>query len=134
MAGEPESNIPNFDIPDFTPWFSIQHGKNYSSNTQRWKGIITGIQNESFTAELHDLSTPTSYELEEFDFDEVSPEDQEYISIGGVFYWSVGIMMTNGQRTKESIIRFQRLVKWSEKDFDKAADRASELNRDLTWQ
>jgi len=107
---------------------------NYSITLQKWKGHVTEIKESSFTAELQDLTNPGTKEIAKFDFDDISPDDKKLIGIGAVFYWSVGYRNENGQTIKESIIRFQRLVDWNESDFNKAADRASYLEKNLNIQ
>lgn len=109
---------------------------NYLKKSQRWKCIVVQIEGEVFKARLEDLTSDdddSTYEIADFSTEEVSPSDLELLSIGAVFYWSVGYEMNNGQISKQSIIRFQRLVKWSEDEFDEAIDRAKTLSENLLW-
>jgi len=112
---------PNFDF------------KNYFSKTQKWLGHIIEIKGETFMAKLEDITNGGTYEIAEFDLEEVSQEDQELMALGAVFYWGVGYENRNGQVIKQSLIRFQRLPKWDQEDMDEALDRASRLNSLSNW-
>lgn len=133
---EPTTDL--FYIPSFTkPIFSekrVNLFKNYSSQTQRWIGHVIEIKDKIFLAKLEDLNQPSTYEIGEFDISDISIEDKEMFKIGAVFYWSVGLTYRKGQAIKESLLRFQRLYKWTESDYDKSTDRALYLFKNLKWK
>ena len=105
----------------------LKFSKNYSNSLQSWKGNVVSIEDEFFVAELEDLTHGGTREIAEIELMSVSPDDQNLVQIGAAFYWNIGYKMNQGQITKESIIRFQRLINWDEEDYNNAADRASDL-------
>lgn len=134
-----EKQNESFIIPKNIGKFSIST-KNYFNNTQRWIGHIVELHKETFTAKLEDLSSPLTYEYAEFDYKEVPPDDSEYISVGNVFYWSVGYNVSNGQVLKASVIKFQRLPYYDMaeqnrkvKIIDAAVDNVDELLAGINW-
>lgn len=110
---------------------NVKYLKNYSRTLQSWKGIIVELFDEHFICELEDLTNGGTKEIAQIELSNVSPDDKELVEIGASFYWNIGIKMNNGQLTKESIIRFQRIISWDSEDFDEAADRAAELFQNL---
>ena len=123
------------DLPDDLISFEVVAYKNYQKKTQTWKGVVIEDYPDTFTAKLEDLGEDeiTTFEIAEFDKQEVSPADLSLLSLGAVFYWSVGYDMRNGQITKVSDVRFQRLVNWSEEEFDRATDRAEYFLNNISW-
>jgi hypothetical protein len=107
----------------------------YQQSVQKWKCIVTGISKKTFRAKLEDLDEEvnTTYEVAEFDFEEISPSDLTLLSLGAVFYWSIGYEMKNGQLTKRSSIRFQRLVPWNESEYDTALEKAECFLTKIAW-
>jgi hypothetical protein len=124
----------DFESPKFSNDFSAFDSSKYFLQSQRWIGHVENINEDSFTAKLTDLSNPTTYEMGEFDFDEVSPEDKELLTIGAAFYWSLGRANSYGQIEKKSILRFQRVRTWTEDDYDRILDRAEEKFNKLIWK
>jgi hypothetical protein len=124
---------PNFNLPSFEKRLNILNTRNYFSRTQKWIGHVTSKGDTYFNAKLKDLSFGGTDEIAEFEIEEISFEDREMIKIGAAFYWSLGYSNVNGQRKKESIIRFQRFLPWSSVDFDQATDRANDLFNQLNW-
>lgn len=111
------------------------YGMSYYKKTQKWIGHITDIYVDSFKAKLTDLTSPGTYEIDEFDLEEITDEDKPLLSLGATFYWSVGYSTSeNGQVTKESLIRFQRIVEFTDEDNSEALDRASHLISTLKWE
>lgn len=107
--------------------------KNYYGKTQKWIGYIIQIRKSTFKARLEDKNNPGTYEIASFDFDEVSKGDQELVSIGAVFYWSVGFATINSQVTKQSLIRFKRCVDFTEEEIDTIVDKANYLKDNIVW-
>lgn len=107
--------------------------KNYYTQTQRWLGTIHEINEDCFNAKLEDLNVGGTNEFAEFSFSEVSKEDVSLITLGGVFYWSVGYANYKGQVKKESIIRFQRLPQWTTEDIDNVVDQVREESKNSKW-
>jgi hypothetical protein len=112
----------------------IKYLRNYSTTIQSWKGVVIEIKDEYLVAELDDLTNGGTKEIAEIELFSVSPDDKKLVSLGAFFYWNIGYKMNNGQITKESVIRFQRIIDWNEEDFDQAADRASDLFENLKFE
>lgn len=129
-----ESSANNFESPKFSPDFLIYDTRKYFLKSQKWIGHVVEIKQDCFIAKLTDVDNETTYEIGEFDYDEISPEDKEFLEIGGTFYWTLGSANTNGQIEKKSIIRFQRVNKWKIEDYDHVIDRANELMDNLKWE
>ncbi|MDX2306347.1 MAG: hypothetical protein NW226_26295 [Microscillaceae bacterium] len=111
----------------------IEFPKIYSTIIQSWRGHITEINDDFFVAELEDLINQGTTEIAEFDFGSVSPDDLQLIKLGSVFYWNITKKMNRGQLTKESYLRFQRVILWDEEDYDNASDKAAELFNTLKF-
>lgn len=100
---------------------------NYTTSLQRWKGYIQEVNEKTFSAKLEDLTNKGTYEIADFDIKDVHPDDHHLIEKGAIFYWSIVYQMDSGQVIKGSTIRFQRIVKWSGKNYDAAVDYASRI-------
>lgn len=97
---------------------------------QRWEANVIQVGTESFTARLSDKTATRADEEGEFSLEEVSLADRDLVVAGAVFYWSVGYLdHRNGQRTRESLIRFRRLPAWNKKELDEARQRARAILR-----
>jgi len=123
-----------FVSPKFADDYSVFDSRKYFLEAQKWIGHVEQIKNKTFIAKLTDLTNTTTYEMGEFDFDEISPEDMELVKIGATFYWSLGRSNNNGQIEKKSILRFQRVKNWEEEDYDRVLDRAEEKMQKLEWK
>jgi len=127
-----EATSPNFKLPDFTSQ-KPRYYNSYITNSQRWIGHITTINDSTFEARLVDLNNPSTFEMGNFDFAEVTHEDRPLLELGAVFYWSVGYATLNGQVIKQSLVRFQRLPPWNEANYDESIDRSRRLFLNLKW-
>ena len=104
---------------------------NYTTSLQRWKGYVVEVNDETFSAKLEDLSNEGTHEIGSFEIDEVHPDDRSLIEKGAIFYWSIVYEMDRGQVIKGSKIRFQRIVNWSVKNYDMAADFATHIKESI---
>ena len=112
-----------------------QRQRDYSVSIQKWIGYVSELSGNRFTAILNDVNNPTTEEIATFDINEdVSEDDIPLIKTGAIFYWSIGYHTQNGQRKKESFIRFKRSVQFTKEDVDKIADNAEQLNRRIRWE
>jgi hypothetical protein len=127
------SFVPEFSTPIFFDKKPI-YQKRYFLKTQRWIGHVIEVTGKIFKAKLEDLNQPGTYEIGEFETNDISTEDYELFKIGSVFYWSVGLANYNGQIVKQSLLRFQRVNNWTETDYDNCSDRASDLMKNLNWE
>ncbi len=87
---------------------------------QQWEGTIVQLTNDSFWAELSDLTTRCEpVETVEIPFAEVSPGDKPLLAEGNVFYWSIGYEKSAaGQISRVSEIRMRRTPTWSQHGLD----------------
>lgn len=107
---------------------AFHQGRGSFTTLQRWEGTVIQVEKESFTARLYDKSATHADEEGDFSLEEVSPADRDLVMPGAVFYWSVGYLdHRNGQRTRESLIRFRRLPAWNKRELDEARDRAKKI-------
>lgn len=122
-----ESSLALKNYPPYHVTKDLKYLKNYSKTLQSWKGTVTTLEEDYFIAELEDLSRGGTKEIAQIEMFSVSPDDIKLVQKGASFYWNIGYKMNNGQITKESLIRFQRIIDWDSDDFDDAADRAADL-------
>ena len=99
---------------------------------EKWVGVVTQINGESFRARVVDEMNGSAEEEVEFAAQALSPADVELLQPGSVFYWVIGYRDTSyGQRMNVSTIRFRRLTSWNEADIETARIEAEQLRRDL---
>ena len=122
-----------FTKSSFSNQKTLKPSKDYSRVLQSWRGSIIKIDDDSFEAELEDLTNPGTLEIANIEFDAISPDDKKNIQIGTQFYWNIGYVTRIGQVRKESIIRFLKIIEWDEEDFNYASDRASQLCDELKF-
>lgn len=101
----------------------ISFGDNKSvefQSLQKWEGIVQQIHNDYFVAKLIDLTNKLPDEIAEFPIEEISEDDKRLVELGAVFYWNIGYQISKSkQKRRTSLIRFRRLVAWSEKDLQR---------------
>jgi hypothetical protein len=111
-------------------------GKSYALRArQRWEGVVTEVDEETFTAILTDLTNPQNPDEEAvFGWDELADlpeEDLRLVKPGASFYWVVGSQKSPaGSVSNVSYYQFRRSPKWSSnaiKRADAKADRFAEL-------
>ena len=117
----------------------VTENKNFSrayyTKTQKWIGHVINFNEKAFTARLIDLTIGGTDEIGEFELDEISIDDIKLIKKGASFYWSIGYAHSlNGQVTKESLLRFQRVVDFTNDDIDEALDRANDMIKNIKWE
>jgi hypothetical protein len=101
---------------------------------QRWEGRVDEAADDHFVATLTDLTMAGQEEVAEFDLAEVSAQDRALVVPGAVFYWSVGWRdAVSGQRTRESLLRFRRLPRWTVTARRRTEERANEWQREFAW-
>jgi hypothetical protein len=94
---------------------------------QQWEGIVTEIDNETFWAELRDLTDPTpNREVVEIYNREVDDQDKALVAPGAVFYWSIGYDTSRaGSLMRASEIKFRRTPIWSKRRLGKLSKQAT---------
>lgn len=117
-----EIEYPSLDFPKLSGLIYVNNDKKFSKKIQKWKGIILEYNEKTFKAKLYDLTFGGTFEIGEFENEDISPDDSNLLAEGAIFYWSVGHYMENGQSVKRSDIRFQRLVTLDEDEIDRSKE------------
>ena len=95
---------------------------------QKWEGTITEIMNGECRAVVRNLSNFEAPKEEVvFSIQEISPLDHPLVAKGAVFYWAIGYEDPQGQRRRQSVIRFQRLPTWTQEELKMAEAEARNL-------
>lgn len=128
-----EASFERFDIPEIKKYPPFDY-KNYFTKTQNWICHVTDIYDKTFKAKLEEINSPYStYEIAEFDIDEIDENDKELFRVGAIFYWSVGFEYRNGTKSRNALMRFKRLPQWTTTDIDSAKDLADDLFENINW-
>jgi hypothetical protein len=94
----------------------------------QWEGVVLSVGVDYFVARLIDLTEAHPDEEAEFDMLDVSDADRALLSSGASFYWVLGYhTKANGQRVRESVLRFRRLPAWTAQDIDEAQTWAADI-------
>lgn len=101
---------------------------------QKWEGVVTEIEDDSFTARLTDLTQGGSDEIIEFSFDDVPSDDRSLIQEDAIFYWNIGFETMRGQDRKVSLIKFRRLPRWSKKKIQAMREKGEDLMNQIQWE
>lgn len=128
MRRELFKQVPKYDF------IVNQSNKEFFLKVKKWVCTVTSLSEDIFLARADEVGVTGTYEEVEFDINDVSPDDREYLKIGSVFYWTIGYNTRNGQKTKQSVIRFKRLPQITEKDFDEIYDKAHLLSESINWE
>ena len=92
---------------------------------QKFEGAVQSVQGDSFVARLVDKTNSMPEEEAEIPLAEVMPGDRELVRPGAVFYWVIGYRREeHGQRSRSSMIRFQRLPSWAPAEVERAKKAA----------
>jgi len=127
-------NIGEFS-PPIIKFPSISHRRNHMVSLQKWQGYVLKVTDNSLLVRLVDLSKNGGDEEAEIPIEEISDDDKDLIRPGAIFYWSIGYLDSySGQRSRVSVIRFQRLPSWSKEEIDAAKREAEHLQEAITWK
>jgi hypothetical protein len=100
------------------------------SPVQEWEGYVRSIGNESFIADLIDLTSGVTRVTEqaEIPLQEISEVDLGRLRPGSIFRWAIGYQRTrSGSKMRISQIVFRDLPKWTKTDFHEAKVEAEEI-------
>jgi hypothetical protein len=98
------------------------------------EGVVLSVEAETFLARLTDDSAEQPEIEARVYIKEVSEADRELLRPNGLFYWTIGYRDTpDGDRLRESRIRFRRLPGWREEDLNNADAWADETRQLLGW-
>lgn len=114
------STAPSVTSPP--PAFSVQPWLENFLVLTRWEGRVLAVREDTFLAVVKDQVAPANPEEEaEIPIEEVSAVDRTLVKPGAFFYWSIGYRVSAaGQRSRQSVIRFQRLPRWSAEEVERA--------------
>jgi len=102
---------------------------------QKWEGFVLSITGNTFLARLYDISNKGFEEEAEIPLEEISDDDKELLEEGAVFYWSLGYLKKkNGQKIRQSIIKFRRLPTWHTSEIQSAQKNASRIRGQLEFE
>jgi len=121
------------DVPLFLLENKLSKMNSFRS-LQKWEGVVLEVNEDTFRAELFDLTNKGYREEAEIFIEEISPDDRVFLTAGNKFYWHIGYYdRVSGERTRESFIRFVRLPKWSKLEIKLANLEADKLQKELNW-
>lgn len=120
--------------------FSLSKKENrlsYMCESVDWTGYVTEIQEDTFSAKVVEKNKNTTYEIVVFDKKDISLSDLQLLTVGAMFYWSIGYANQGGQVIKQSLIRFKRCAEIDDiniQEFDSIIDEAKKLNDSILWE
>lgn len=133
LAGQ-TVNVGEFSSP-IIKFPSISHRHSHMVSLQKWQGYVLKVTDSSLFVRLIDLTHKGPDEEAEIPIEEISEDDRELIKPGAIFYWSIGYLDSySGQRSRVSVIRFQRLPSWSKEEIDAAKREAERLQQIVDWK
>jgi hypothetical protein len=95
-----------------------------------WYGVVLSVAGETFTARLSDPSERQPGVEIEIYRDEVPMPDTPLLRPGSHFYWIItAIDRPNGDRVRESQIKFRRVERLTDDDLANADERAGAMRR-----
>lgn len=108
---------------------------NHMISLQKWQGYVIKVLNGFLLVRLIDLTQKGPDEEAEIPIEEISEDDAELIKPGAIFYWNIGYLDSfTGQRTRFSVIRFQRLPVWSKEELNAARREGERLEDIIEWK
>lgn len=104
-------------------------GESFSVLAQ-WEGVVTDVDDDGTLWVRLSPGSSQPEEVSDFSVEEVPPSDRPLVEPGAVFYWTIAYHdHPDGQRTRESSIRFRRLPARRQADLDQAKEWAYETMR-----
>ena len=98
---------------------------------QEWEGYVTEIFEDTFSAELIDITADEDVAREEAEFPlaDVDDGDKSLLRPGAVFRWTIGYLVSQtGGKKRVSQVVFRQLPQWTKRDLDQA-DKRGQGNR-----
>ena len=130
-----QNDYSEFEINRFLRRENKVNNNNFSLySSQKWFGNVNEISGSSFFAKLEDLTNGGTNEYAEFDIIDISNEDIPLLKIGACFYCSVGYSSENGQVSKKSLLRFQRISSFTNEETNDALERGRHLSENIKWE
>jgi hypothetical protein len=107
-------------------------GKRGLTTISHWEGVVESVEGRTFHARLTPFKNgrplPAKIEYADFDFEELTESDREFVQEGAVFYWTLGRERNvAGTVANVSLLRFRRLPALSDYQEREARSEAQEL-------
>lgn len=127
-------NIGDFSSP-IIKFPSISYRRSHMVSLQKWQGYVIRVSDTSLFVRLVNLTQKAPDEEAEIPIEEISEDDKVLIKPGAIFYWSIGYLDSySGQRSRLSVVRFQRVPEWSKTEIDAAHREAERLQQTIIWK
>lgn len=102
---------------------------------QAWEGVITDVNDSSFSAKVVDLTANAPDEEADIDLADVSKDERSLVKAGAVFLLHVGYATSEGgQRSRTATLRFRRLPVWTETELSRAQISAQDHADNIRWE
>ena len=96
------------DLPKFIPL--NYPPTEFFAAIQEWEGVITGVEDTHFTADLFDITAGAIEisEIADISFEDIDPLDRDKVVEGAIFRWLIGHSRTrSGQSSRKWVIYFR---------------------------
>lgn len=138
VGGSYSNNYSHF-IPDLPKQITLAYRRDVSSfyALQEWEGYVTKIKEDTFEAELVDLTSIDKPYQERaiIEKKELSLDSLELLKDGAVFRWSIGYeILSGGTKQRVSRIVFRRIPAWSKIDLEEAKEVAKSIISEVKWE
>lgn len=100
---------------------------------QKWIGTIVSVGKGDFIAKLEDVTAGGTTEEVTLPIDNVEEDDISLLSVGAIFYWSIGYEVSRSGRRKSSIIKFRRQPKLTQNQLNRIQQRVEVIKQKLNW-
>ena len=107
--------------------------REYFEVKQKWVGVVTKVEPESFSARLVDETSNQSDIVADLLMEDVDYEDKPLLQVGALFYLSIGYLNRTSGRIRASLMRFKREPEWSHDELVKVKRRAETLSEEIGW-
>lgn len=103
---------------------------------QEWECCVSRISNDSFIADLVDVTGGSALATEQTEFlkSDLTFTQQSELCIGTVFRWSIGYEKSPSGKRRTSQIVFRKLPIWSQAEIDEAKDFGRDLSQKLSGE
>jgi hypothetical protein len=123
------SRMPGSFLPELPSDFTFTHKREDFIPLAKWTGRVIGVGSSDFVAIVSDQLTGDVEEDAQIPLDEVSQHDMPLLREGAWFYWTIGYRIdSSGQRSRQSVVRFQRLPTWSLEEIERARAAAESVH------
>ncbi len=96
---------------------------------QKWEGNVLEVHDDTFEARLVPIIGEGPDQEAEIFLEEVAKDDLELVQKGAIFYWSIGYLDRSSGRIRASILKFQRLPRWSKQSLKNAEQSLDDLKQ-----